>query len=86
MEGIDPSGARPKGGFVLGRILHPPLPAALVLFVLLVVASSCGASPGGEARQAKQPPEGSGSTGELGDPALGAADAPVVMVEWGDFQ
>ncbi len=25
-------------------------------------------------------------SGELGNPALGSADAPVVMIEWGDFQ
>ena len=79
------------------RLLHLLLPAALLVLALLVVAG-CGASPGGGARQAEQPTgeteagasgsdEGTGgATEELGDPTLGAADAPVVMVEWGDFQ
>ncbi len=71
------------------RISYPPLPAVLLFLALLLGASACGASPGGGAGQGEQPPEepdASGSTGELGHPTLGAADAPVVMVEWGDFQ
>lgn len=70
----------------MGRILYHPLPAALVLLALLVVASSCGASSGGGARQDEQPPEDPAASEGTGNPTLGAADAPVEMVEWGDFQ
>jgi hypothetical protein len=80
-------GAGPKGGFVLGRILYHPLPTALVLLALLVVAASCGASPGGGARQGEQQPSEDPAASEgVGNPTLGAADAPVEMIEWGDFQ
>ena len=78
--------AGPKGGFVLRRILYHPLPTALVLLALLVVATSCGASPGGGARQGEQPSEDPASPDSMDNPTLGAADAPVEMIEWGDFQ
>lgn len=67
----------------MGRILYHPIPAALVLLALLVVASSCGASSGGEPEQAEQPGEDSEASG---NPTLGSADAPVEMIEWGDFR
>jgi hypothetical protein len=79
-------GAKPKGGFVLGKILHHPFPTALVLLALLVVAASCGASPGGGARQGEQPSEDPAVSEGVDNPTLGAADAPVEMIEWGDFQ
>jgi hypothetical protein len=79
-------GAGPKGGLVLRRILYHPLPTALVLLALLVVATSCGASPGGEARQGEQPLEDPAAPEGMGNPTLGAADAPVEMIEWGDLQ
>jgi hypothetical protein len=39
-----------------------------------------------EPRTAASGGEGEASGGELGPPTLGDADAPVVMVEYGDFQ
>ena len=79
-------GARLKGGFVLRGILYHPLPAALVLLALLVVAASCGASPGGGARQSEQPSEDPAAADSMDNPTLGAANAPVEMIEWGDFR
>ena len=79
-------GAKPKGGFVLGRILYHPLPTALVLLALLVVATSCGASSDSGARQGEQPSEDPEAADSMDNPTLGAADAPVEMIEWGDFQ
>lgn len=67
----------------MGKLLYHPIPAALVLLALLVVASSCGTSSGGEAGRAEQPGEDSEASG---NPTLGAADAPVEMIEWGDFR
>ena len=70
----------------MGRIPYHPLPAALVLLVLLVVASSCGASADGGVRQGEQPSEDPAAPEGVENPTLGAADAPVEMIEWGDFQ
>ncbi len=70
----------------MGRILYHPFPATLVLLALLVVATSCGASPGGEAREGRQPSEDPAAAEGVDNPTLGAADAPVKMIEWGDFQ
>ena len=70
----------------MGRILYRPLPTALVLLALLVVATSCGASPGGGARQGEQRSEDPAAPDGMGNPTLGAADAPVEMIEWGDFR
>ena len=70
----------------MGRIPYHPLPTALVLLALLVVAASCGASPSGGARQGEQPSEDPAASEGVGNPTLGAADAPVEMIEWGDFQ
>jgi hypothetical protein len=63
---------------------------ALLLWLPLVVVlllSGCAAQssrpPGQEARE---PAEERGSRGELGHPALGDAGAPVVMVEYADYQ
>ena len=74
--------------------------ALLILAVLAATfAIGCGAGSGGSSsssaeRQApekadstNQKGEGSGSSGgRLGHPALGAADAPVVMTEYSDYQ
>ena len=63
---------------------------ALVALLAAILAVSCGAaagSGGGAEPAGNEPaPNDPGATGELGNPTLGAADAPVVMVEWGDFQ
>jgi len=79
-------GTESKGGCVLGRILYHPLPTALVLLALLVVATSCGASPGGVAREGTQPSVDPAAADGVDNPTLGAADAPVEMIEWGDFR
>jgi hypothetical protein len=58
------------------------------MFALLIgiFAVSCGASPGGEARQGEQRSEDPAAAEGVNNPTLGAADAPVEMIEWGDFQ
>lgn len=62
--------------------------SALAMVALLAgtFAVSCGASPGGGARQGEQPSEDPASPDSMDNPTLGAADAPVEMIEWGDFQ
>jgi hypothetical protein len=72
-----------------------PLFVGLPLIVLVAVAAVLF-SGGGQERPSgtAERPEGARSGGEeasgdgpgLGTPALGSADAPVVMTEYGDFQ
>lgn len=57
---------------------------ALVALLAGIFAVSCGSSPGGGARQGEQPREE--NPGASDNPTLGSADAPVEMIEWGDFQ
>ena len=68
------------------------LVALCAMLFLAACGSSAGTGSGGNARE-EGSPDAAGSSGETGDgggtegnPTLGAADAPVVMVEWGDFQ
>ena len=69
--------------------------AALVAMVLVGCAAGSGgsSSPSAErqapkeANSSEQKGEGPGSSGgQLGHPALGSADAPVVMTEFSDYQ
>jgi hypothetical protein len=69
--------------------------AALTATILIgCAAGSGGSSPPSAERQApknadssEQKAEGPGSSGkQLGHPALGSADAPVVMTEFSDYQ
>ena len=64
----------------------------LIMAMAVALLSGCAAQssqPSGQEPQAEQP-SGSGreeaSRSELGHPVLGDANAPVVMVEYGDFQ
>ena len=64
----------------------------LIMAMAVALLSGCAAQssqPSGQEPQAEQP-SGSGreeaSRSELGHPSLGDANAPVVMVEYGDFQ
>jgi hypothetical protein len=77
-----------RGAFTL-------LLAALTVMILIGCAAGSGeSSPPSAERQAQkksvssqQKGEGPGSSGEqLGHPALGSADAPVVMTEFSDYQ
>ena len=68
-----------------GRV---PVLSVLTVVALLAgtFAVSCGASPDGGARQVEQPSEDPAVPDGMGNPTLGAADAPVEMIEWGDFR
>jgi protein-disulfide isomerase len=72
---------------------------ALLILAALVAVFSIGCSAGGpssssaerqapkKAGSSEQKDEGHGPSGErLGHPALGSADAPVVMTEFSDYQ
>ena len=74
----------------------PSLLAGLALFALLVlVAASCGGT-AGEQRGEKESQAGAEKTqsgtdkeqavADLEDPSLGSENAPVVMVEYADYQ
>jgi hypothetical protein len=70
-----------------------PLFVGLPLIVLVAVAavlfSGAQERPSGTAERpsgAGSGEEASGDSSGLGTPALGSADAPVVMTEYGDFQ
>ena len=67
---------------------RPVLALVALLAAILVVSCGAAAGDGGSAEPAgnEPAPQDPGATGELANPTLGAADAPVVMVEWGDFQ
>ena len=70
-----------------------PLLFLLIMAMAVALLSGCAAQssqPSGQKPQAEQP-SGSGSgqgasRSELGHPVLGDVGAPVVMVEYGDFQ
>ena len=75
------------------------LPLILLIAVAAVVFSGtkeqapqpAGGQPSGEKRSAEQPPQAgkeqaSGADNDLGHPALGEEGAPVVMIEYGDYQ
>lgn len=47
---------------------------------------SAGEEPAGQPSQAGGEQQASGGDKELGHPALGEAGAPVVMIEYGDYQ
>ena len=80
----------------MGRFFHPSLTLGLLALCTMLFVAACGGtsgSGGASGKGAQQ--EGSPDTGKSdesagpegsGNPTLGAADAPVVMVEWGDFQ
>ena len=68
---------------------QPLLTAGLLALISLALLAACGASAGSGSAP---PQEDAGSTGSdeassgSGNPTLGEPDAPVLMVEWGDFQ
>ena len=81
--------------------LRKVVPGAFALFILVALAATiligCGAGGWGTSSAERQAPkkadsseqkaEGRGSSGkQLGHPALGSADAPVVMTEFSDYQ
>jgi hypothetical protein len=55
------------------------------MLVALLAAVSCGATAG---KQGAKDPVGDGSqaSGDLEHPSLGGEDAPVVLIEYGDYQ
>ena len=67
-----------------------PLFAGLALIALLagMVAVSCGGATGEQRAQDSQDPTGNEpqAAADLGHPSLGEKDAPVVMIEYGDYQ
>jgi hypothetical protein len=65
----------------------------LIMAMAVALLSGCAAQssqPSGQNPQAEQPSGSGGGQGasrsELGPPVLGDAGAPVLMVEYGDFQ
>ncbi len=65
----------------------------LIMAMAVALLSGCAAQssqPSGQKPQAEQPSGSGGGQGasrsELGPPVLGVAGAPVLMVEYGDFQ
>ena len=72
-----------KNGGLKGRRSAWPLLAGLML-VALLAAVSCGAS----GKQGAKDPTGDGSQAsvDLEHPSLGEEDAPVVLVEYSDYQ
>ena len=79
------------------RAALPMLLIVLAALVLTAVLSGCAASDGGGSAQAPEGEaqgspdraEGGGQpsqdSGTLGHPAIGRADAPVVLIEYGDY-
>ena len=82
-------------------VVRPPLVLAVALMLALVLAgcgtgsqsgnSDQGRTDGDEASALREEPaettgHTSGNDGELGTPALGDPGAPVVMVEYSDYQ
>ncbi len=63
---------------------------ALVMVLAGILAVSCGSPGTGPGTAGEGANTGTGGTRTaaetLGNPSLGDEDAPVVMVEWGDFQ
>ena len=94
----DTNGNRGKEKEARGYKRAWPLFVGLPLIILIavaVVAFSGGqqrasqGQPSGEKGSAEQPSQAeqaSGGDNELGHPALGEAGAPVVMIEYGDYQ
>ncbi len=78
----EPRGARRALPLFVG------LPLIVLVAVAAVVFSGGGGGPKPAAEQAERPSggeaAGAGSAG-LGHPALGRKDAPVVMIEYGDY-
>ena len=70
------------------RSARPVLALVALLAAILTVSCGAAAGDGGGAEPTgnETAPQDPGAVGQLGNPTFGAADAPVVMVEWGDFQ
>ena len=67
-------------------LLFPRL--ALVALLVGVAAISCGGATGEQRAQDSQDPTRNEpqAAADLGHPSLGEKDAPVVMIEYGDYQ
>jgi hypothetical protein len=82
---------RDGGGALRAWPLLVGLPLILAVAVAAVLLSS-GGRPQPAEQPAEEEPSGGGHEGasqgdvELGHPSLGSGDAPVVMIEYGDFQ
>lgn len=68
-----------------GRRTLQPLLASLGLVALLVFIAACG-SGGAGSKRANSSGENRESGAVLGNPILGDEDAPVLMIEYADFQ
>lgn len=62
------------------------LPMIALLAIAAVTLSGGGAPPASEGRPQGQGDEAGGQSAGLGTPALGSADAPVVLTEYSDYQ
>ncbi len=81
----------PGGGVRRLWPLFVGLPLILAVAVAAVLLSGERSQPAGQEqspRSEEQGPQEQASRGsaELGHPSLGSEDAPVVMIEYGDFQ